>query len=351
MPRLHAVLLCTAALLAALPAQRQGQGQGQGRRGGFGRPIEAPKLEHFTYEAGALQSKKATGEVAYSILLPKEYADEANKDKTYPWALWLPGFGGAGDVIGRGGAQALDRLRGEDKIPAMALVVYNSRRSVYTNGEAAGDTEDVIVGDLLEQLQKKYRLATDRKQRALMGESAGGFGALKIAMRHPGVFGAVAAHSAAILPADPKDLAGMTENIVMRSLRGGLAQEFGDPIDAAKWAAHMPMALAASMKPADLEGLQIYFDAGTEDHYDLYKPNQQLDKVMTEHEIPHVFRSVEGGGHAWSSPSMTDSVAQSLRFVGLALAGKDAVALTKEALAAAAKADAAKDGEGKDKDE
>ena len=322
MRQLPVLLLTSLTLIALLPAQRQGGGRDRG---------EGPKLEHFTVEQGALKSDKVkSGEAGYTIYLPKGYADDANKDTKYPWIVWLHGFGGASEFGGDGTA-VLDKLRGEDKIPPLAMVVFRSagRRSVYMNGEAAGDTEDLIVGDLIDTLVKKYRLSTERGQRAVMGVSAGGFGALKIAMRHPEVFGTVAVHSAAILPADPADLAGTNESIVQRMLRGGLAVEFGDPIDKAKWQQHMPLAIVALKKPEELKGLNVYFDAGTEDNYGFCEPNEALDKAMTEKGHKHLFRKVEGGGHAWSSPSMKECLAVSLQFVGAAVQGKDPIEAVK----------------------
>ena len=319
MRRSPIVVSCSLFLFASLPAQGGGQAQ-------------APKLLHFTVESGTVASKTIReGEAGFSIYLPKGYADEANKDKKYPWVLWLPGFGGASEFPQRGGAEVLDQLRGEGKIPELALVVFSAPggrgRSTYMSGEARSDTEDLIVGDYLTHMQTKYRLATDKKQRAVMGVSAGGFGALKIAMRHMDTFGAVAVHSAAILPADPADLAGSDEATVQRFLRGGIEKELGNPIDKAKWQAHMPLGIVATKKAEDLAGLQIYFDAGTDDDYGFCPPNELLSKSMTEKGMKHLFRKVEGGGHAWSSPSMKENVAVSLQFIGHALTGKDAVAL------------------------
>jgi enterochelin esterase-like enzyme len=338
MPHLPIAVCCAALLFATLPAQREGRGPRE--QGG-------PTLANFTVEAGTLKSDKVhQGEAGYTIYLPKGYADEANKEKKYPWVLWLPGFGGPDEFQNRGGAKVLDRLRGEDKIVPMAFVVFRApaRRSVYMNGESQCDTEDLIVGDCIDELQKKYRLATDKKDRALMGVSAGGFGAMKIAMRHPDVFGAVAVHSAAILPADPDDLGGMNETIVQRNLRGGIAKEIGDPIDKGKWGAHMPLAIVAQKKPEDMKGLQIYFDVGTDDGYGFCPPNEQLSKLMTERGWKHLFRKVEGGGHAWGDPSMDECVATSLQFVSAAVSGKDAVdAMSVAKPASGSKEDAKKD--------
>jgi len=308
-----------AAVLSALPAQR-------GRR-----EPQPPKLEHFYFDSWDFETEHARGgEASYFIYLPKEHDHAKNKDRKFPWILWCPGFGGPGDFQSRGGAATLDRLRGENKIPELALVVFRApgrrSRTTYMNGEAAGDIEHVIVKDLIPHLEGRYRLSKQRQHRAIMGVSAGGFGAMKIAMRYPKVFGAVATHSAAILPAHPDELAGTAENIVYRYLRGGLAELLGDPIDPDKWAEQMPMGLVQRRKPEQWKGLQIYFDAGTDDHYGFFEPNQKLAAAMKQHGHSFVFRPVEEGGHAWSSPKMRDNVAHSLTFVGMALSGKDAVA-------------------------
>lgn len=310
----------TALLLATLPAQRD----------------QGAELKNFTIERGALKSDKVReGEAGYVIFLPKEYGDAANKDTKYPWALWLPGFGGTNEFENEGGAPVLDRLRGENKIPPFVFVVYRAprNRSVYMNNEGPVDTEDLLTGDLVTQLQAKYRLATDAKQRAVMGVSAGGFGALKMALRHPDVFGVVAAHSSAVLPTDPAELDQRRNGMLQSLLDTGLDKELGKPVDKAKWQAHMPLAIVAAKKPADLKGLQIYFDAGTADRYQFCPPNEKLDQAMTAAGHKHLFRKVEGGGHAFGSESMKENVAVSLQFVGAAFAGKDAVEVTKALLA------------------
>jgi len=324
---IQAVLcLCTLTTLAFA----QGPGFGPGGPGGRGRrgrdDAPPPKLEQFTYEQGSFTSSKSKGgmEPGYGIFLPKGYADEANKDTRYPWVVWLHGFGGFGEFAGGGGAEVLDQLRKDDKIPPMVMVVFRApgMRTTYLNGEQAGDIEDLIVGDLIDNLQKKYRLQTEREHRALMGVSMGGFGALKIAMHHPEVFGAVAVHSAAILPTDPNDVPQRFQPQLQR-MRRTLTDVFGDPIDKAKWAHEMPLGLAAAAKPDEWKSLRIYFDAGTKDNYGLCEPNEQLDKVMTEKGIAHLFRKVEGGGHAWSSPKMKECLQSSLQFVGACVTGKD----------------------------
>lgn len=333
-----AFLSALSLLLAALPAQRPGPGGpgGQGGPGGgrFGRgDDEAPKLANFTYEQGTLKSDKVhRGDAGYAIYLPKGYADEKNKDVKFPYVVWLHGFGGSGEFLGGGGAQVLDKLAGDGVLPPLAMVVFRAPngRTTYMNGESTADVEDLIAQDLLPQLEAKYRLDPAREHRALMGVSMGGMGALRIAFHHPELFGTVAVHSAAILPTDPKDLPEMYQRQVQRAIQsGGLDKVLGNPIDPAKWAEQMPLSLVAAKKPEDLKGMNLYFDAGTADRYGFCAPNEQLDKLMTEKGYKHLFRKIEGGGHAWSSPSMKECLAVSLQFVGAAFAGKDPIAAAK----------------------
>ena len=336
MIRLLLIVLAFLSLSSVATAQR-------GRRN---RNVEPPALKNFYYETWQYDSRHAaSGQASFSIYLPKEHDFAKNKDRKYPWILWLPGFGGPDDFQTRGGAATLDALRSEGQIPDLALVIFRAPggrgRTTYMNGESIGDVEDLIVKDLVKHVEGKFRISSDRNHRCVMGVSAGGFGALKIALRYPGLFGAVATHSAAILPADPADLAGSAENTVMRYLRGGLRAQLGDPIDPAKWAEVMPMGLVALKKPADLYGLQVYFDAGTDDRYGFFEPNVELAAAMKANGHKHFFRPVEDGGHAWSSPMMTSNLKHSLRFAGRALDGQDAV---KAALDAAAKSQPAKAG-------
>ncbi|MFK7742388.1 MAG: alpha/beta hydrolase [Planctomycetota bacterium] len=300
---------------------------GQARRG------QPPEMENFYYETWEFDSDRSrTGSASYSIYVPKTHDHEETRrtNRKYPWVLWCPGFGGPDDFQSRGGARTLDALRTAGKIPEMALVIFRApgrrSRTTYMNGEGIGDIEDLLVKDLVATIEKRFRVGGKPQLRAIMGMSAGGFGALKLALRHPDVFGAVAAHSSAVLPADPTELEGMAENVVARYLRGGLREQLGDPIDKDKWAEQMPMGLIARRTPADLKGLQIYFDAGTDDHYGFFEPNQRLAAAMKKNGHRFVWRPVDEGGHAWSSRKMLDNLEHSLSFVGKALSGKDAVA-------------------------
>jgi S-formylglutathione hydrolase len=171
-----------------------------------------------------------------------------------------------------------------------------------------------------------------RSERAIMGVSIGGMGALRIAFKFPERFGVVAAHSAAMFPADPKDIGdGRSRRMIEGQIRAmGWQELLGDPIDPKKWAKLIPTAMAATMKPADFKGLRIYFDAGSADRYGFGPPNVALHEQLEKQGIAHSFHYFDGGGHAWGTGSTQRALVDSLAFVG-ATFEKSAEATAKSA--------------------
>ena len=286
------------------------------------------QLEHFDFADVDFESKSLEDpEAGMGIYLPKGWDSAANKNRRYPLVVWLHGFGGFGQFADRGGEETLDALAADKSIPELIFVTYRLAggrpRSTYMNGEMFGNVEHAIEKDLLDHLLAHYPVSKRASERAIMGVSVGGFGALKIAMRHPDRFGVVAAHSSPILPDDPEQLTGRASRRVQRLLDLGLSEIVGDPIDKDKWAAVMPMGLARNANKDRFKNLSIYFDAGTDDRYGFAPGNQELDKLMTEKGIAHTFRLVQGGGHAWGSDSMLKNLRTSFEFVGKAFGNAD----------------------------
>ena len=63
--------------------------------------------------------------------------------------------------------------------------------SMYSSSVTVGDFEQFIARDLVSYIDAHYRTIPDRASRGLAGHSMGGYGATRISMKHPDVFGAV----------------------------------------------------------------------------------------------------------------------------------------------------------------
>jgi enterochelin esterase-like enzyme len=63
--------------------------------------------------------------------------------------------------------------------------------SMYSSSVTTGDFERFIVHDVVNYIDAHYRTIPDRMSRGLVGHSMGGYGATRLGMKHPDVFGSV----------------------------------------------------------------------------------------------------------------------------------------------------------------
>ncbi|HEX6813715.1 MAG TPA: alpha/beta hydrolase-fold protein [Planctomycetota bacterium] len=284
---------------------------------------QAPaELENFTFKQESFKSEAVGRDMPYGVFLPKAYDDAANKDVKWPLIIWLHGMhedhGRFADASA--GAPVLDHCVGEGKLPACVFVTANGgRTSMYVNRKDQR-WEDLITVDLLTHVEKTYRISEKREQRAIMGVSMGGMGALRIAFTKPDLFGAVGVHSSAVFAEDPEQL---PERLKGYANRLGLDEVFGNPIQKEPWQKANPLCIAQALDPKSLHSLRIYFDAGTDDRYGFAAGNKLLDEALTKKGIEHTWRLIEGGGHSWGSGFQDQTLPFSLAVVGQMFAGKD----------------------------
>src|SRR5271154_4605659 len=67
--------------------------------------------------------------------------------------------------------------------------VYNG--SMYSSSATTGDFENYVARDVVAYMDTHYRTIPNRQSRGLVGHSMGGYGASRIGMKHPEVFGAL----------------------------------------------------------------------------------------------------------------------------------------------------------------
>jgi len=152
--------------------------------------------------------------------------------------------------------------------------------------------EDFFLQEFVPGVEKRYRTQAGRGTRGIAGISMGGYGALHIAFRHPQLFAAVGAHSAALIEKLPNI---SEQNSRQMSQLRVLGDAFGSPFDPAFWNQNDPLTIA---RTANLSGLKIYFDCGSEDDYGFNSGAAALDKLLASRHIPHEFH-LYPGGHNW----------------------------------------------------
>ncbi|HYD51549.1 MAG TPA: alpha/beta hydrolase-fold protein [Gemmatimonadaceae bacterium] len=114
--------------------------------------------------------------------------------------------------------------------PEMIVVLANAQTrhngSMYSNSATTGNWEDFIARDLVAWIDARYRTIADRRARGIAGHSMGGYGTVRIAMRHPEVFSAFYAMSPCCMSArgaPPAEMARRIEAVVSAGDTAALA--------------------------------------------------------------------------------------------------------------------------------
>jgi len=244
-------------------------------------------------ECNSLPSKILGRAVSYCILLPPSYDHE--KARHYPILYLLHGLGDNDQMlIHSGGLNLVEDLWEQHQLGEFLIATPAARASFYINSlDGRQRYEDFFLREFMPGIERRYRTLPGRKSRGIAGISMGGYGALHIAFRHPQLFGVVGAHSAALIEQLPTVSANDSRQISQLRVLGSA---FGSPFDPAFWKENDPVTIA---RTANLAGLEIYFDCGSQDDYGFEDGALVLDRLLTARHIPHEFH-LYPGGHDWT---------------------------------------------------
>ena len=144
--------------------------------------------------------------------------------------------------------------------------VYNG--SMYSSSATTGDFEKFIYHDVVAYMDAHYRTIPNRESRGLVGHSMGGYGASRIGMKHPDVFGALYIMSPCCMspmagggpgPADQ-----MKERALASEKKVAAAKSPADLAAQSPGFAAAQYATAAAWAP-DPKNPPLYFDLPTKD--------------------------------------------------------------------------------------
>ena len=239
-------------------------------------------------ECNSLSSKILSRSVPYCVVLPDNF--DSGKTTKFPILYSLHGLGDNEQFFIHSGLWNLvEDMREKKELKEFLIVTPDGDASFYINSrDAKNRYEAFLLQEFFPFIEKRYRAAPGRANRAISGVSMGGYGALHLAFSHPQLFGSVSAHSAALIEKLPGFLGSSPSSSPRARVLGGV---FGNPPDAAFWDRNSPLTLARS---ANLSGLKIYFDCGDHDDYGFDAGAIALDKILTSRHIPHEFHIFPG---------------------------------------------------------
>jgi enterochelin esterase-like enzyme len=295
-----------------------------------------PAAPHGTVERIQVHGKGLEGNLEgdspdrdVAVYLPPSY--QKARARRYPVIYLLHGF--TDDVDHWWGVKqhfvsvpaVMDRALAAG-VREMIVVMPNAftryQGSMYSNSATTGDWEDYVAGELVAYVDAHYRTIASPAGRGLAGHSMGGYGALRIGMKHPEVYsslyllspccmaaGAVRPNPRAEAIRDPDEVAqadfftkaafasaaAWSPNPKNPPLFLDLPYRNGQvlPAIAAKWEANAPLAMIDQYISNLRRYKAIAMDAGAKDH-PIVDTVLALDKVLRDYGIPHVAETYEG---------------------------------------------------------
>ena len=287
----------------------------------------AARTEKITVHGKSLEGnlEKNTPDRTVMVLLPPSY--DSAKARRYPVVYFLHGYNSQAE-----GTVAWTKMEDRHKAAMAAtgrefiVVAPDSDTlmggSMYSDSVTSGNFETFTAKEIVAYIDNHYRTIAKRASRGLMGHSMGGYGTLRIAMKHPETYSAIYAMNPCCLA--PRDVnaegAAKLEGLTVEQVAKGdfairttyavastwspnpgkppfysdLATKDGkvDTLVLAKWAANAPVALVPQYLPALSSMTAIGIDTGDKDFVN--PDDQAMHAELTKFGIKHDWEIYEG---------------------------------------------------------
>lgn len=241
------------------------------------------------YDKVSMTSKILKGERNFAVYLPPDY--ETSK-RSYP-VLYL--LHGAGDDQ-TGWVQFGEVLRITDtaikkgKATSMIIIMPDAntgKRGYFNDLKGNWNYEDFFFEELMPYVEKKYRIKSEKRYRAVAGLSMGGGGSFMYALHRPELFSSACPLSAYVGP------------LTIEQLKARIPkdQKFTEKQLVSYFKKHNAIELIKSSSVEKLKSVRWYIDCGDDDF--LYEGNSLAHIALTKKQIPHEYR-VRNGAHNWT---------------------------------------------------
>jgi endo-1,4-beta-xylanase len=242
-------------------------------------PNDGERVEgvvHRTFRSTAMGR-----DVGYNLYLPPPYAAEPLR--RFPVVYHLHGRTDSESTHLYNLRLLVEAVRAGAVPPCICVYAYAGRLSFFTDWKNGPVKSETVVLELVRHIDANFRTKAEREHRGLIGWSMGGWGALKLAFRHPELFSAAASLSGGFLTIQE-----------MREIAGGTYENtFGSDPDYC--AANSPLTLAVSRAPLVRDRLRLSLAVGDEDF--LIEPNRRMHRWLDDLKLAHDYRELPGLGH------------------------------------------------------
>jgi enterochelin esterase-like enzyme len=227
----------------------------------------------------------------YALYLPPGYE---TSERSYPVLYLLHGGGDDqtgwvqfGEVL-----SITDKAINDGTATPMIIVMpdANTGQKGYFNS-VKGDFqyEDFFFEEFMPFIEKEYRIKGKKQYRAVAGLSMGGGGSFMYALHHPELFSSACPLSAATGPISLSEAESFLERYFTKNNTREQIEKYYKECSALNLIENLPV--------DKIKSVRWYIDCGDDDF--LYEGNCLIHIAMRKKEIPHEFRTRDGG-HTWT---------------------------------------------------
>ena len=238
----------------------------------------------------SLKSKILDSERKYAVYLPIDY-DHSNRE--YP-VLYL--LHGAGDDhtgwIQFGEVKSIaDKTNKEGLSTSMIIVMPDAqtgKRGYFNDIDNSWKYEDFFFQEFIPFIEKKYRIKSEKRYRAIAGLSMGGGGSFIYALRHPDMFSSACPLSGYMGELSYNGFYENNEEILKKYRREKVFNYYSN---------HNALSIIQNQTDENLKSVRWYLDCGDNDF--LYEGNSLVHIALKKRGVPHEYR-VRDGAHNWT---------------------------------------------------
>jgi enterochelin esterase-like enzyme len=241
------------------------------------------------YDQLSLTSKLLKGERNYAVYLPPDYE---TSERSYPVLYLLHGSGDDqtgwiqfGEVL-----NITDKAIKKGKATPMIIIMPDAktgRLGYFNDPKNEWRYEDFFFDEFMPYVEKKYRIKSEKRFRAVAGLSMGGGGSFMYALHRPELFSSACPLSADIGPLSIEQLKSQIPS----------NEKYTEAQIKTYFDQHNAVELIKKTSSQKLKSVRWYIDCGDDDF--LYEGNSLAHIALRKKEIPHEFR-IRNGAHNWT---------------------------------------------------
>jgi S-formylglutathione hydrolase FrmB len=253
----------------------------------LGSAVPAQSAAPARVEAVPFKSTLLGTSLPYQVILPVDYS--ASPSTRYPVLYLLHG-------LSDHAATWIERTNVVEHASAYRLIIVTpeGNNGWYTDSATVPSEryESYLLEELVPDVQRRFRTVEEGYARGIAGLSMGGYGALKMALKHPDEFAFAASMSGALNAAryTAKDSGGW--DLIEQSIQ----RAFG-PLESPTRSANDLFALLRGIESTGRTPFAyLYLDCGTEDPF--VEQSRAFSALLLEKQIAHEYHQVPGV-HNW----------------------------------------------------